>query len=158
MNIEVTNIKWSINQEELPTNLVLEEVDLDGFEDVEEFLGMVFYEEYKLEPISYDYQLENKMKKEMKKEYIQTPELKQEFYDLFMNTHKFDELSGYGLDKEDDGYDGWFTILQGEKSNELHHLWINDEDENNVMIMKYQIRTAYDDVLIEDVIKNLTQI
>jgi len=92
------------------------------------------------------------MKNKMKKEYIQNSELNQEFYDLFMNTEEFYELSGYALDKEDDGYDGWFTILQGEKSNELHHLWINDEDENNVMIMKYQIRTAYDDVLIEDVI------
>jgi len=57
MTIEVVNIKWDNADETLPTNLILDEVDLDGFDDVEEFLGMVFYEEYGLEPISYDYQL-----------------------------------------------------------------------------------------------------
>ena len=58
--IEIVNIKWDVNDVELPTTLTLDDCDLDGFEDVEEFLGMVFYEEYGVEPISYDYQLENK--------------------------------------------------------------------------------------------------
>ena len=58
--IEIVNIIWDVDDVKLPTTLTLDDCDLDGFEDVEEFLGMVFYEEYGVEPISYDYQLENK--------------------------------------------------------------------------------------------------
>ena len=130
MNIEVTNIKWSINDEELPTNLVLEEVDLDGFEDVEEFLGMVFYEEYKLEPISYDYQLENKMKKEM----FPFQDYKAQWVEIVKNAIEED-----GEDAIEMGYDEQLQLLPLCKN--LHDLYkVNEEfgwwDINNYQEMR----------------------
>jgi len=55
--IEILDIEWPINDAELPTTLILNDCDLDGFEDVDEFLSVVFYEEYGLEPTSYVYKV-----------------------------------------------------------------------------------------------------
>jgi len=75
----------------------------------------------------------------------------QNIYNELMN-EEMECIQYMTFSKPFDEYNGSYFIVEAPFPNALHHLWFNDEDENNVKIMKHELRTAYDDVLIKTLV------